>query len=554
MPLPSRSPSPLPCLFAAVLALVACLGPGPSGAATQTPAGPTKTPAGTVEKAIMHPMVFYLAHGEANACGPGCSEWIIADGKIDAGAAYRFQALLWKLNGSRPPLFLNSPGGLINVSIQIGRMIREHNLTVSVGRTIALNCGPAGKPKTCGALIGAGERLEARLDPESAMCNSACVYVMAGGSVRLIPPWVALGIHNGGFEPSTGFFRPSQLAMTISKELADAHLQTYMREMGIDTRLLTEAFAVPFTSMARLSREDAARFGLDRRDFGETVWEFYEKPMPAVRKSFFVRTGQGRYVNGMAAVFCARGDDGSRIMIFGREHLSADTADIAGQPPVDANVNGQSFAFRRVPNAALYVHQGTLSASAFASAADKAALALPAAEFGRQQGPSGDVKLSMFGFAQAHARLQKACTQAATVAMTGPLAPSASGLIPRSVLQTMQSANALPALSSQPLGAGASRAQVDAALGTPTKTIGSVSLYSYVSSSNERKVMAGYFDKAGDAGHLHHFARFVLKDDKILDEISEAELTQGQELPAVRSLLALPVTAGGSTAPAPTAH
>ena len=35
------------------------------------------------------PIVFYLAKGEADACGPGCNEWIAAEGQIDAGAARR---------------------------------------------------------------------------------------------------------------------------------------------------------------------------------------------------------------------------------------------------------------------------------------------------------------------------------------------------------------------------------------------------------------------------------------------------------------------------------
>jgi len=57
----------------------------------------------------------------------------------------------------------------------------------------------------------------------------------------------------------------------------------------------------------------------------------------------------------------------------------------------------------------------------------------------------------------------------------------------------------------------------DAKLGAPTQTIGSVSLYSYTSTSNERKVMAGYFK----ADRLLHFPRFVLKDGKNIDEIAK---------------------------------
>ena len=497
----------------------------------------------------MRPIVFYLAHGEANACGPGCSEWIIADGKIDAGAAYRLQPLLDQLNGALPPRFLHSPGGLVNAAMELGRLIRAHGLTVSVGHTIPLNCGSGPTHQiSCATIISAGQRIEARLDALTAMCNSACVYVFAGGSVRLIPPWVSFGIHDVGFEPSTGLFQPTKLAMMIGRELADERLHAYMREMGIDTRLLTEAFAVPFTSMGRLSREDAARFGLDRREFGETAWQFFDKPVPSVRKSFFVRSGdkQARYINGMVSVFCARGDDGHRILSFGREQLNSDADDITAQPPVSVTVNGQDIALARVPNVRLYARQGELPVTAVENATDKAALVLPGAEFDRQQGPSGDIKLSMFGFTQAHAKLQNACARATYNAMiSGPQTTSIEALAALSLHspQPPLRANEMRMPSAKPLAPGATRAQVDATLGAPTKTIGTVSLYSYVSSSQERKIMAAYFD---GSKHLLRFARYAAKDGKIIDEITQAELSAGAELPFIRGLLAKP--AGTSAA------
>jgi len=78
---------------------------------------------------------------------------------------------------------------------------------------------------------------------------------------------------------------------------------------------------------------------------------------------------------------------------------------------------------------------------------------------------------------------------------------------------------------------------VDATLGAPTKTVGTVSLYSYVSSSQERKIIAGYFD---GSKHLLRFARYAAKDGKIINEITQAELSSGAELPFIRDLLAKP--------------
>jgi outer membrane protein assembly factor BamE (lipoprotein component of BamABCDE complex) len=97
-----------------------------------------------------------------------------------------------------------------------------------------------------------------------------------------------------------------------------------------------------------------------------------------------------------------------------------------------------------------------------------------------------------------------------------------------------QSAGALPPPLSTRLEVGSSRFQVDAILGVPTKTVGNISLYGYVSSSNERKVMVAYFDMSG---RLERFARYALKDWQVVDEIKQSELSDGAELPAVRSLL-----------------
>lgn len=93
----------------------------------------------------------------------------------------------------------------------------------------------------------------------------------------------------------------------------------------------------------------------------------------------------------------------------------------------------------------------------------------------------------------------------------------------------------MPPLRSNPLSVGASRIAVDATLGAPTKMVGTTALYGYGSSDGEHKIIAAYFDRSG---HLQHFARYVLKDGKVFDEISQTELSKGQELTRVRDLLA----------------
>src|SRR5688572_27320533 len=40
------------------------------------------------------PMVFFLAKGPPDSCGPGCSEWIAAEGAFVLGTAQRFRDFL----------------------------------------------------------------------------------------------------------------------------------------------------------------------------------------------------------------------------------------------------------------------------------------------------------------------------------------------------------------------------------------------------------------------------------------------------------------------------
>jgi hypothetical protein len=101
------------------------------------------------------------------------------------------------------------------------------------------------------------------------------------------------------------------------------------------------------------------------------------------------------------------------------------------------------------------------------------------------------------------------------------------------------------AVLSTPIEAGTDRVDVDNTFGTPTQMIGYISLYSYMASPTERKIAAVYFT----GWRVKRYARYTLKDGTVFDEVTGNELTQGQELPSVRSLLAQPISpADGSPA------
>jgi len=53
-------------------------------------------------------MIFFVAKGEPNACGPGCNEWIAAEGDFDGPAVeQRFRQILGSLKGRDLPIFFS---------------------------------------------------------------------------------------------------------------------------------------------------------------------------------------------------------------------------------------------------------------------------------------------------------------------------------------------------------------------------------------------------------------------------------------------------------------
>src|SRR5262245_29131736 len=76
------------------------------------------------EQAKKTPLIFYVARGGPDECGPGCSEWIVVEGTFDTGASGRFVAFLRRVRGEKLPVFFRSPGGLGSEALAIGRTLR----------------------------------------------------------------------------------------------------------------------------------------------------------------------------------------------------------------------------------------------------------------------------------------------------------------------------------------------------------------------------------------------------------------------------------------------
>jgi hypothetical protein len=265
-----------------------------SGKPDSTETKPTEAKrTGTKSASLPPPVVFFLARGEPNACGPGCQEWIAADGTFDAGADGRLRAFLKKLGPRKLPIFFHSPGGSIAAGLGIGRLMRERGLTAGVGWTVPQGCDPRqAREEACDRLKRSGRDLPAQLDTARTMCNSSCVYALVGAAVREIGAGVQLGIHSSSISFSlkrtdgAGHVTrvPAKVPpamMRMAMQAGYDRVAAYLREMGISPGLLAAAREVGNDRLRFLSRGELVAFGIDRRDFVEGAWWFVDQPTGA---------------------------------------------------------------------------------------------------------------------------------------------------------------------------------------------------------------------------------------------------------------------------------
>jgi hypothetical protein len=146
---------------------------------------------------------------------------------------------------------------------------------------------------------------------------------------------------------------------------------------------------------------------MDRREFGETVWRFFDEPVPKIRKLFFVRTDgdQPHYVDGVIEFGCNA--SGGMYLALARQQLGSDTDSSAGSPAATIAVNGKQVSLNRVASASFYVRSGRVAINTLDTVADGATIELPGSELGRKE--LGNVTLTMDGSSAAYAKLRPRC-------------------------------------------------------------------------------------------------------------------------------------------------
>jgi hypothetical protein len=216
-------------------------------AAIMVPAGPALSE--SQPKNLWPPIAFYVAKGEPDECGPGCREWIVAEGLIDREAPQRLRALLGRLGQRKLPIYFHSPGGSVEGGLAIGRLLRERRLTAGVARTIPLGCDPTKEHEdTCDIVKRSGKELVAEFRTARTLCNSSCVYALIGAAEREVAAGARIGVHEMAVGKYDERGAPVSLdRKTLSREqmnqlrAEEVRLERYIGEMGIDRALFDAA-------------------------------------------------------------------------------------------------------------------------------------------------------------------------------------------------------------------------------------------------------------------------------------------------------------------------
>ena len=225
------------------------------------------------------PMIFFVAKGERNACGPGCSEWIAAEGMFDGpGVERRFRELLATLKDRNLPIVFDSLGGVIGEALVLGRLLREHRMVASVGESYPEGCkARIAADESCRRIMQANRELKAQLRTAGAVCYSACVYALLGASARRVPADARVGIH--GSAPTDASTRPG----APTHEQLHNNRKRYILEMGANPGLQDAASQTPPPNVQVLSRDELVRYRVETTAPYESDWMQYQEPRGAMR-------------------------------------------------------------------------------------------------------------------------------------------------------------------------------------------------------------------------------------------------------------------------------
>jgi hypothetical protein len=180
-------------------------------------------------------------------CKSACPQVIAAQGEIVEDTAGAFLSFVQQnaVSGEiHSIVLLDSPGGKVNASMELGRLLRRLGAAVIVAR-------PSANTESTGDLL-------------SGRCYSACVYALMGGRKRVIPALSSVGVHrmyNYVLAPNPAGGEPLRRRNYDDGNMR-SRLLRYSRKMGVSNDLINFAERTPPDRLHVLSRDEIARWRL----------------------------------------------------------------------------------------------------------------------------------------------------------------------------------------------------------------------------------------------------------------------------------------------------
>lgn len=186
--------------------------------------------------------------GDPAKCKSQCLDVIAADGQITNSTPDDFVAFLMKTFQDprvRSVVLLNSPGGGVAASMQLGAALRKVGALAIVARAEAAGGRSSGVVLTAGG------------------CYSACVYALMGAVKRVIPKGSKVGIHRMfTYEWERDDDSTMQQRRVYGNSDLRAELSDYAALMGVSRDLIAAAERINPDSIHILTPQEIRRWRL----------------------------------------------------------------------------------------------------------------------------------------------------------------------------------------------------------------------------------------------------------------------------------------------------
>jgi len=213
-------------------------------------------PAAAGEDLRSLPMTFeWRREGPADVCGAKCRSWISAAGSITSETPRTFENFARAHDVRGAVIALDSGGGSVLGTLELGRMWHRLDVTTTVGRTTLL---PAEKN---------GE-VRAVLSP-TADCESMCAFLLLAGTRRYVPAEARVLVHQIWLgdrrDDATAATYSAEDIMVIQRDIG--RLVQFTAEMGGGAGLIETALRIPpWERLRPLSAEELIRAKLQTGD------------------------------------------------------------------------------------------------------------------------------------------------------------------------------------------------------------------------------------------------------------------------------------------------